>query len=418
MTRVFNVGSSTVTILFGDITQSSCQALVSSDDYRLSMGGGVSAALRRAGGSAILDDAVKVGHRKLGDVVVTTGGLLPACYVLHAITIGPVDLPEVPTSVVVRSATRRVMELLPLLGCQSVAFPAIGTGAAGMDYQEVAAELAASLVESLLSTSVSYRVEIYITDRYGWGWEGKFLELLASLLDRRFGPLAASEVPQPEDRSTQMLHLLRQLDARRRVLESRLIEILNDDSGVDPVLLARVRTQLDELNDVALNYERARLSPVSITSAGAPGSVFVSSTSQDLASHRASVRGVLDRLRLSYVGMEDFPPESAAPADMIRRRVMQSEMYLGILGMRYGHVDEGTGISMTELEYQQAVAGCKPLRIFVMSDDAPIKASMVERDPAKLEKLNDFKARVLSSHSCGLFSDEKDLAQKVEQSLQ
>lgn len=167
VSRVIRVGASRVSIIFGDITKSRCQVLVSSDDYRLSMGGGVSAALLRAGGKAISEHARKVGPQKLGEVVVTAAGKLPARYVLHAITIGPNGVPQVPTKVIVRSATRRVMELLPLLGCGSVAFPAIGTGVAGLSYEEVASEMASALVESLLSVPDSYDVEIYIS-RVSW----------------------------------------------------------------------------------------------------------------------------------------------------------------------------------------------------------------------------------------------------------
>ena len=104
-------------------------------------------------------------------------------------------------------------------------------------------------------------------------------------------------------------------------------------------------------------------------------------------------------------------------AAMMCKRVLASESYLGIIGMRYGHVDEGSSLSMTELEYQQAVKADKPLRIFVMSDDAPITANMVERDPPKLAKLNAFREGVLRRHSCRMFTDVADLAAKVKESL-
>ena len=97
--------------------------------------------------------------------------------------------------------------------------------------------------------------------------------------------------------------------------------------------------------------------------------------------------------------------------------MLESEVYLGILGMRYGHVDDVTGLSMTELEYRQAIASDKDIRVFVMDEDAPITGSMVERDPTSLEKLNSFRATVLKSHSCSLFHTEHDLAEKVERTL-
>lgn len=47
-------------------------------------------------------------------------------------------------------------------------------------------------------------------------------------------------------------------------------------------------------------------------------------------------------------------------------------LYLGILGMSYGHVDAGTGRSMTELEYEQALASGKELLLFVVDKQAPL----------------------------------------------
>lgn len=86
--RTYRFGQSSLTLEFGDITSSDAEILVSSDDYMLTMGGGVSAAIRRAGGEAIILDASKKIPAELGDVVVTTAGALPAKHVFHAITIG------------------------------------------------------------------------------------------------------------------------------------------------------------------------------------------------------------------------------------------------------------------------------------------------------------------------------------------
>jgi O-acetyl-ADP-ribose deacetylase (regulator of RNase III) len=61
-----------------------------SDDYRLTMGCGGSAAIRRAAGSALAQDTAKAVPRKAGDVVLTTAGALPSPYVFHVV-IGPGD---------------------------------------------------------------------------------------------------------------------------------------------------------------------------------------------------------------------------------------------------------------------------------------------------------------------------------------
>jgi hypothetical protein len=115
--------------------------------------------------------------------------------------------------------------------------------------------------------------------------------------------------------------------------------------------------------------------------------------------------------------MEEFVATELAPVDLIRRRVNDSEIYLGNLGMRYGFVEPGTGLSMTELEYRQAVASKKTICMFVMDQNAPITAGMVEDDPARLTKLKDFKSRVTTDHVCVFFTDPTNLAQKAGTTL-
>jgi O-acetyl-ADP-ribose deacetylase (regulator of RNase III) len=118
--RTYQFGCSRLTIEFGDITTSTAQVLVSSDDYYLSMGGGVSASILRAGGQAIALDAAKKVPAVLGDVVVTTAGSLPAQYIFHAITIGPLGSDKTPKEII-RQTTSRCMQTLEVTaytGCK------------------------------------------------------------------------------------------------------------------------------------------------------------------------------------------------------------------------------------------------------------------------------------------------------------
>ncbi len=103
---------------------------------------------------------------KAGDVVVTSAGELPAKYILHAVTIGP-EGTSVPNEVIVRQATRRVMELLPHLRCRSVAFPSLGMGIARVPRRVVALQMAAVLVNFLLGTSDEHSIELWLKDSSG-----------------------------------------------------------------------------------------------------------------------------------------------------------------------------------------------------------------------------------------------------------
>ena len=241
--RTYEVGNSKITLLFGDITASKAEALVSSDDYLLSMGGGVSKAIRKAAGSRVAAEATKMAPSQAGAVVVTTAGDLPAKYVLHAITIGP-NRSSLSMDAIVRRATQRVMELLPLLGCRSVAFPAIGSGAAGVPYQTVASEMAAALVSALLDAPQPYEVELYLMDRFDRMSVEDFFVFFEAFACQKLGlstspgpsanalkpPAAIPALDQKQtaeaERRHQVYLMLRHLDARRNQLEAEMLKHL------------------------------------------------------------------------------------------------------------------------------------------------------------------------------------------------
>lgn len=433
----YRIGKSTIEVIAGDITTSRAQVIVSSDGSNLSMGGGVSAAIHRAAGKNYAQDAHKMTPRPLGDVVVTSAGELPARYVMHVVTLSRAKLGgELPPNLIVRHGTQRVLELCEKLSCSSVAFPAIGAGAARISYEVVAAEMGSTLLESLLRIDHEMHVELYLLDRFG----GHGVDVFKAAFERstrgKFGLTPVSDsrnaqifdlTPSKEDdvagnadslgRLEQIRYMIQELDARRSDIESQILEAVGREIQIEAEALTSLKKQLIAVNDLRSTYE-SELNPSKLHLQVDSNSVFVSSTSKDLGDYRDAVRDVISKLNKKFVGMEDFAAESAPPADMICRKVEESQMYLGILGMKYGYIDKASGFSMTELEYRQAVASSKDIRIFVMKDDAPITADMVERSPEGLEKLNRFRETVLKMHSCGLFGTREELTDKVAMSLE
>jgi O-acetyl-ADP-ribose deacetylase (regulator of RNase III) len=433
--RTYEIGRSKISLIFGDITTTRAEVLVSSDDYYISMGGGVSAAIRRAGGSVIAADASKMTPANLGDVVVSTAGTLPAKYIFHAVTIGEEEGGLSPDAVV-RQATLAAMDLLRRLNCRSIAFPAIGAGLAGIPYEVVAAQMAVALVGFLLDAPETYEVELFLMDRFGRKRPDDYFMFFEEFAAQKLGLSASAGLAQnileaPEAsaqgmspkllaqarRRRQVFMMLRHLDSRRNEIEAAVLRSLSAPDAPGSRPLPELEEKLESIRRLRRNYE-AELEPSEAGATAAAGnSVFVSSTSRDLKQYREAVKGVINGLKLKFIGMEEFAPTAQAPVDLIRSKVMEGRIYLGILGMRYGYVDPGAGLSMTELEYRQAIASDKKIQMFVMDQNAPITAGMVEDDPLKFARLVEFRGRVMKDHTCALFTDPNDLAAKAEAAL-
>lgn len=124
------IQDTTLTIRLGDLVKTVADVLVSSDDSRLSMTGGVAKALLAAGGPQIKLDAQKHVPSSIGEVVVTTAGSLPAKYIFHTPTIDYVNM-QFAGEADIRGVTTRCLQTADTLAARSIAFPVLGAGMGG-----------------------------------------------------------------------------------------------------------------------------------------------------------------------------------------------------------------------------------------------------------------------------------------------
>ncbi|MFE7838329.1 O-acetyl-ADP-ribose deacetylase [Streptomyces sp. NPDC057474] len=118
----------TITLVRGDITQQSVDAIVNAANSSLLGGGGVDGAIHRRGGPAILADCRKLRAAHYGkglptgQAVATTAGELDARWVIH--TVGPVHSQSLDRSALLASCYRESLRVADELGARTVAFPA------------------------------------------------------------------------------------------------------------------------------------------------------------------------------------------------------------------------------------------------------------------------------------------------------
>ena len=148
----FQVSTATITILQGDITTQDTDAVVNAANTTLLGGGGVDGAIHRSGGTGILEECKqivrKIGRCETGEAVITTGGNLPAQFVIH--TVGPVyrgGSRGEPRKLA--NAYRNSMKLAIDHDLKSIAFPSISTGAYRYPIDKAAAIALRTVAKSL-----------------------------------------------------------------------------------------------------------------------------------------------------------------------------------------------------------------------------------------------------------------------------
>ena len=374
--KAYQFGKSRLIIKFGDLTSAVTDVIVSSDDDYLSMGGGVSASILRAGGDVIARDARKNVPCQMGDVIVTSAGKLEAKYVFHAITIDWSQKDEFTVEKSINSIIKKSLNVLSVLGLKSIAFPAIGTGAARYSLEDVAHFMSMAISEFLSNSDEELEIYIYLMDRYGRRTAIDYIVFFEQFYRRMFtSGVDIAEVNPAETeahakqwdmKSMRLNHLnsyLIKLEEQRMNFEMKLIEAIEKN---DNEQIKTLHYQLDENNKIRYSCMR-EIKEVECTDAlnSSFKSVFLSSTFEDMKEYRKAIIDRIIKRRMVPICMENWGANANKVTSVITDEVKKADIYLGIFGTRYGYVDENTNMSMTEIEYREALASNKPILVYI-----------------------------------------------------
>jgi O-acetyl-ADP-ribose deacetylase (regulator of RNase III) len=131
-----------IVLVEGDITEQHVDAIVNAANATLLGGGGVDGAIHRRGGPSILEACLRIRSTEwpdglpTGRAVATTGGDLPARWVIH--TVGPVYEREEDPVTLLSSCHTESVRIADELEAARIAFPAISTGVYGYPIDEAA----------------------------------------------------------------------------------------------------------------------------------------------------------------------------------------------------------------------------------------------------------------------------------------
>ncbi len=124
------INQSVLSLIIGDITKESTDAIVNAANSGLRGGGGVDGAIHRAGGPTIMEECREIGSCPTGSAVITSAGLLKAKYVIHAV--GPIYRDgRHDEETLLRNAYAACLKLALKHGLKSISFPALSAGAYG-----------------------------------------------------------------------------------------------------------------------------------------------------------------------------------------------------------------------------------------------------------------------------------------------
>lgn len=142
--------------------------------------------------------------------------------------------------------------------------------------------------------------------------------------------------------------------------------------------------------------------------------VFISSTFDDLKNHRRKIWELLEKYDVDVRGMERFGARREAPLTTCLSEVEQCNIFIGIIAFRLGNIDETSGKSFVQREYERAYELNREILIYLIDEkDSLISPQNIDFDEKRV-KLIAFKSILKERHTVDFFLSEDDLAEKLK----
>lgn len=153
-----------IKVIQGDITKLIVDAIVNAANSSLLGGGGVDGAIHRAGGKQILEECIAIRNRQggcpTGEAVITTGGNLPANFVIH--TVGPVwNGGKHNEESLLANCYKNSLRVAIANHIKTIAFPNISTGIYHFP-KALAAQVAVNTVNAVLQANPLIEQVIFV----------------------------------------------------------------------------------------------------------------------------------------------------------------------------------------------------------------------------------------------------------------
>lgn len=144
--------------------------------------------------------------------------------------------------------------------------------------------------------------------------------------------------------------------------------------------------------------------------------VFLSSTFTDLVDERNAVAWEILKAGHIPTGMENFSALDERGWEIIQETIDESDYYVLIIAGRYGTIDQKTGLSWTEMEYDYATKLGVPVLAFIRTKDAT-PGDRMDTDRKRVQKLAAFVDKVGNAHMREMWTNDEDLSGKVALAL-